>query len=182
MDVIRDYISVRMTRENLDDIPDCALPADYSIRWHQPGDEVVWLRIQSLADQYNRVTPGLFEEEFGIDVKVLSERQCFLCDGDDNEIGTASAWFDNRDGQSFGRVHWVAIVPEHQGKGLAKPLLAAVCKRLRSLGHGKTLLTTQTCRIPAINLYAKFGFTPVIDSEKNRRIWKELSQHVKYPA
>ncbi len=180
MDVIRDYIDVMMTRENLDDIPRCPLPAGYSIRWYRPGDEGLWLTIQSLADKYTDVTSNLFKDEFGSDAGVLSERQCFLCDGDGNEIGTASAWFGNHSGQLLGRVHWVAIVPQHQGKGLAKPLLASICDRLRSLGHGKTYLTTQTCRIPAINLYAKFGFVPVIDSEKSRQIWQELAGHVKY--
>ncbi len=180
MDITQDYIDVRMTRENLEDIPDCALPAGYSIRWHRPGDEIVWWRIQLLADEYNKVTPGLFEEEFGTDVKLLSERQCFLCDGDDNAIGSASAWFGNHGGQSLGRIHWVAIAPEHQGKGLAEPLLAAVCNKLKSLGHNKTYLTTQTCRIPAINLYAKFGFAPVIDSDRSRKIWDELAGHVNY--
>ncbi|MHC4116313.1 MAG: GNAT family N-acetyltransferase [Planctomycetota bacterium] len=180
MGITRQYIDVKMTREDLEDIPDCVLPAGYATRWYRPGDEVLWLKIQSLADQYNRVTPGLFEKEFGTDVQALSERQCFLCDSEGNAIGTASAWFDNQDGQSFGRVHWLAITPRHQGKGLAKPLLAAVCNRLKSLGHSKTFLTTQTCRVPAINLYAKFGFMPVIDSDESRKIWRELARHVKY--
>ncbi|MHC4165498.1 MAG: GNAT family N-acetyltransferase [Planctomycetota bacterium] len=180
MDVTREYIDVRMIRENLDDMPDCALPAGYSIRWYRPGDEDVWLRIQSLADEYTKVTPGLFKEEFGTDVRVLSERQCFLCDGENHAIGTASAWFGSHGEKSLGRIHWVAIVPEHQGKGLAEPLLAAVCNKLKSLGHNKTYLTTQTCRIPAINLYAKFGFAPVIDSDRSRKIWDELAMHVDY--
>jgi len=180
MDVTRDYIDVRMTRENLDDVPDCPLPAGYSIRWYQPGDEVLWLRIQSLADKYNKVTPDLFQEEFGTDTRVLSERQCFLYDGDNNAIGTASAWFDDQEGESLGRVHWVAIIPQYQGKGLAKPLLAAVCNRLKSLGHNKTYLTTQTCRLPAINLYAKFVFAPVIDSDRSQKIWQKLAAHVRY--
>jgi len=182
MDVTRDYIDVRMTRENLDDIPDCALPAGYAIRWYQSGDEVLWLRIQSLADKYSKVTPNLFQEEFGTDTRVLSDRQCFLYDGDGNAVGTASAWFDDEEDQLLGRVHWVAIIPQYQGKGLAKPLLAAVCNRLKSLGHNKTYLTTQTCRLPAINLYAKFGFIPVIESDADRQIWKELAKHVKYPV
>ena len=68
-----------------------------------------------------------------------------------------------------------------EDKGLSMPLLAAVCDRLKSLGHCKTFLTTQTCRVPAINLYAKFGFVPVIESDADRQIWKELARHVKYP-
>jgi GNAT superfamily N-acetyltransferase len=181
MDVIRDYIDVRMIRENLDDIPDHPLPAGYSIRWYQPGDEEVWQKIQSLADRYNKVTPGLFGKEFGADAQVLSKRQCFLCDSGKNAIGTASAWFDNRHGQPLGRVHWLAIVPAEQGRGLARPLLAAVCDRLRKLGHSRTHLTTQTCRIPAINLYISFGFTPIVDSDTDREIWTELAKYIKHP-
>ena len=180
MDVTRDYIDVRMTRENLDDIPDCALPAGYAIRWYQPGEEKAWHEIQSLADKYNKITPDLFQEEFGTDTRVLSDRQCFLYDGDSNAVGTASAWLDDQEGQSLGRVHWVAIIPRCQSKGLAKPLLAAVCNRLKNLGHDRTYLTTQTCRLPAINLYAKFEFAPVIDSDRSRRIWQELAAHVRY--
>jgi GNAT superfamily N-acetyltransferase len=181
MDVTRQYIDVRMIREDLDDVPECPLPAGYSIRRYQPGDENMWHEIQSLADEYNKVTPSLFEEEFGTDARVLAERQCFLCDSHHNAIGTASAWFGDHEGQYRGRIHWVAIAPQFRGRGLAKPLLAETCNRLRTLGHSKTYLTTQTCRIPAINLYAKFGFSPAIESRRDREIWRELERRVKYP-
>lgn len=181
MDPLREYLNVKMIRENLDGIPEYNLPAGYSIRWYQVGYEEHWQKVQSLADKYNRVTPDLFQEQFGTNIQLLTERQCFLCDGKDNIIGTASAWLDNPDKKSLGRIHWLAIVPHQQGKGLAKPLLTIICKRLKELGHSKTYLTTQTLRIPAINLYAKFGFVPVIDSNSDRGIWEKLQKHIKYP-
>lgn len=181
MDPIREYLSVRMVRENLDDIPEYSLPVGYSIRWYQPGHEKHWQTVQSLADEYNRVTPDLFAEQFGTDTQLLSERQCFLCDGEENFIGTATAWLDGHSKKPHGRIHWLAIVPQQQGKGLAKPLLTIICNRLKELGHSRTYLTTQSVRIPAINLYAKFGFAPVIESDRDREIWKKLRQHVKYP-
>jgi len=88
---------------------------------------------------------------------------------------------DNHGGKSLGRIHWVAIIPQQQGSGLAKPLLTAICKRLKELGHSKTYLTTQSVRLPAINLYAKFRFTPVIDSDGDREIWEKLQKYIKYP-
>jgi len=181
MDPLREYLDVRMVRENLDDIPEYSLPADYSIRWYQPGDEEHWQKVQLLADEYTRVTPDLFEEQFGTDIQLLSERQCFLCDSEENFIGTVSAWLDNQAEKSPGRIHWLAIVPQEQGKGLAKPLLTIICNRLKELGHSKTYLTTQSVRIPAINLYAKFGFAPVIDTGRDREIWEKLQKHIKYP-
>jgi GNAT superfamily N-acetyltransferase len=181
MDSIREYLDVRMIRENLDDIPKYSLPADYSIRWYQPGYEKHWQVVQSLADEYTRVTPDLFEEQFGTDTQLLSERQCFLLDSEEDIIGTATAWLDNQGEKSHGRIHWLAIVPQQQGRGLAKPLLTTICNRLKELGHSRTFLTTQTVRIPAINLYAKFGFAPVIDSDRDRKIWEKLRKHIKYP-
>jgi GNAT superfamily N-acetyltransferase len=169
-----------MIRENLNDIPDYGLPADYSIRNYQQGDETSWYRIHLLADKYSEVIPTLFEKEFGSNTQRLAERQFFLTDKIGTPIGTASAWYDNRSEQSPGRVHWVAIVPSEHGKGLAKPLLATVCNKLKELGHIKAHLTTQTVRIPAINLYLKFGFAPAIDSERDRNIWRQLRKHLKY--
>ena len=181
MGPIREYIDVKMIRENLENIPSYTLPAGYSIRWYELGYEKYWQAVQLLADELTRVTPDLFEKEFGTDAQLLSERQCFLCDSKENIIGTASAWLDNQGGKSFGRIHWVAIIPEQQGNSLAKPLLTIVCKRLKELRHSRTHLTTQSVRIPAINLYAKFGFAPVIDSDRDREIWEKLQKHIKYP-
>jgi len=161
MDPIREYLNIRMSRENLDNIPDYTLPAGYSIRWYQPGYEEYWQTVQLLADEYNRVTPDLFEKQFGADKQLLSERQCFLFDGKANIIGTASAWLDNQGEKPPGRIHWVAIIPQEQGNGLAKPLLTIVCNRLKELGHTKTHLTTQSIRIPE---YLRLISTPNSDS------------------
>ena len=109
MNPLREYLDVRMSRENLDDIPEYSLTAGYSIRWYQPGFEKYWQAVQSLADEYTRVTPHLFEEQFGTDTQLLVERQCFLCDSKDNIIGTASAWLDNLSGKSPGRIFWFAV-------------------------------------------------------------------------
>ena len=181
MDPTKEYIDIRMIRDNLDNIPDYCLPSGYSIRWYRPGHEKHWQAVQLLADEYTRVTPDLFEKEFGTDTQLLSKRQCFLCDSKGNIIGTASAWLDDQGEKSPGRIHWVAIIPQEQGRGLAKPLLTIICKRLKELGHSRTHLTTQSVRIPAINLYAKFGFAPVIDSDRDREIWEKLQKHIKYP-
>ena len=169
-----------MIREHLEDIPEYNWPTGYSIRWYQPGDEKSWCRIHLLADKYTDVTLDLHEKEFGRNTQVLTKRQCFLVDSKGESIGTASAWFDEHGEQSLGRVHWIAIVPMEQGKGLAKPLLKTVCNKLKELGHPKAHLTTQTVRIPAINLYLKFGFVPAIDSDRDRKIWRQLSKHLKY--
>lgn len=182
MDAKQENISINMIRSDLEGIPSCPLPSSFSARWYQPGYKELWLKIQSSADKYNIITPELFDKEFGADPRLLAERQCFLFDIHGTAIGTATAWFnDNYQGQNYGRIHWVAILPEMQGHGLAKPLMSIVCNRLRDMGHKRAYLNTSTARIPAINLYLKFGFVPEIRSVEDLNIWRKLQKKLKEP-
>jgi len=148
-----------MVRESLVDIPDYALPPGYSVRWYQPGDEHKWVAIQSLCYPPEAISLALFRKEFADNREALQSRQCYLLDGSRQPIGTATAWFDDiYQTHSYGRIHWVAIVPGHQGLGLSKPLMTIVCDRLKALGHTKAYLTTSATRLIAVRLYRKFGF------------------------
>ena len=174
---------VIMVRETLEGIPAYGSPPGYLVRWFRPGDEELWLKIHLVAAKLNLITPELFAREFGDQQSLLAQRQCFLVDAHRKPVGTATAWFnDNFNGGSYGRVHWVAIVPEQQGRGLGKALMAIVCQRLRELGHTRAYLTTSTARLPAINLYRHFGFTPLIRAPDDAAIWRELNRYLKNPC
>jgi GNAT superfamily N-acetyltransferase len=173
-------IEIVMTRSNLADLPHYDLPDDFQFHWYAPGDETAWTDIHLIADRHNDITPTLFRDQFGDDAAVLYERQCYLQDAAGKLVGTASAWFpDAHHDASFGRVHWVAILPEFQGKGLAKPLLAVVMQRLKELGYQRAHLDTSAARLPAIGLYLKFGFLPEIITREDDRIWKQVLDRLK---
>lgn len=175
MNVRERNVRVVMVREDLDSIPEFPLPTGYSVRWYQPGDEQHWLDIHRAADKYNAITPDLFAREFGAAREALKEGQCFLFDANQSPVGTATAWFnDNFNGAAYGRVHWVAVVPAHQGRGLGKALTSIVCCRLRALGHARAYLTTSTARLPAIKLYRCFGFMPLIRTADDDAIWRDV--------
>lgn len=177
MSVLEEYFSVSMIRENLEDIPQFPVPPGFSIRWFQEGDESIWNQIQSVTERHLEITPELFTQEFGSDTAILGERQFFLFDSRQRPIGTATAWLDDSyRGLAHGRVGWLAIVPEMQGKGLSKPLMTILCNRLRELGHHRTYLTTATVRFPAIRLYSVFGFVPEIKDAQDQSVWDELEQ------
>jgi len=74
----------------------------------------------------------------------------------------------------YGLVHWVAIVPEEQGKGLANPLMMAVCNRLKELGYNRAYLNTSTARLPAVSLYLNFGFMPEINNDRDKQVWEHV--------
>lgn len=171
-----------MTRPHLDGLPAFTLPAGWSLRWYQPGDAGHWTRIHRAAEREHIITPTLFREQFGNDDQLLAERQCYLVHPDGEAVGTASAWFDNAfQGGHWGRVHWVALLPECQGRGLAIPLLAAVCQRLRELGHDRAFLRTTPSRLAAINLYLRFGFQPHARNADEAHVWQSLAPKLKYP-
>ena len=178
-------ISVSMIRATLNDLPHFALPAPYTLRWYEPGDEQAWVAIHVAADAYNLFTMATFAQEFGADRALLSTRQAYLCDETGKPIGTTSAWFYNdEEGDPYGLVHWVAIHPTAQGKGLSKPMLGFVCERLRALGHTRGYLNTSTGRLPAINLYLQFGFVPQMrrDRETTLQAWRQVSERLPHPA
>jgi ribosomal protein S18 acetylase RimI-like enzyme len=188
-------LPVKMTRANLDNLPEFALPSGFALRWYQSGDETHWLRIHLVADHFNKITPELFQEQFAVEEESwlpptstcehrsemnsapenLRKRQCYLLDPRGEAIGTATAWFDdNFQGARWGRVHWLAIIPEFQGQGLGKALLSAICRRLRELRHERAYLTTSAARVPAIKLYCKFGFEPLIRNIEDESLWREI--------
>ena len=164
-----------MIRYDMNGIPVYTLPEDFSIRTYEPGDENFWVELQKHADKLNKIDLELFHKSFGYDEGVLAQRMFFLLDYDKKIIGSAAAWFnDDYHGERYGRIHWVAIHPEHQGKGLSKPLLSAACERLVSLGYRKAYLSTSSARIPAIKLYLKFGFLPEILNSEDETVWNTI--------
>ncbi len=177
-----EIVRIKMIRHDLEDIPQFPLPSQYAIRWYEPGFERHWVDIHLAADKYSPISPELFVKLFGTDHQLLAQRQCYLTDAPGNFFATASAWFgDQTFGQEVGLLHWLAILPDMQGKGLAKPLLSIVLNRMRELNHKWVYLRTATVRIPAINLYRQFGFVPHIQSPKDLKKWSSLGGKLKSP-
>ena len=65
-----------------------------------------------------------------------------------------------------------------QGKGLSKPLLTTVLNRMCELGDERAYLDTGSARLPAINLYLKFGFKPNIHSQDDEILWQAIRRHL----
>lgn len=167
-------LRIIMIRENLLDLPDYQLPQGYSFQWYLPGMENDWVRIQEKSEPFLAVNYQYYEKEFGTRQEDLKQRQCFIRNNSGELVGTASAWFDsNFKGESYGRVHWVAIVPEEQGKKLSNCLLLAVLKKLIELNHSKVYLVTSSKRLAAIHLYLKFGFVPLLEKEEEIKAWSD---------
>ena len=171
---------VFLIRNDLEGVPDLNVPEPFSIRNYVKGDEENWFKIYKAADHYNKIYSSMFKEYFGADEVKLSRRQFYICNEEGAAVATATAWYNSDyHGIHIGRVHWVAVHPDYQGRGLARPLLSHVLKRLKALGHKKCYLRTLHVRIPALRLYLSCGFKPDIRNENDQRIWDEVNRNFK---
>ena len=167
------------------------LPPPYSIAMHDGGGlaREAWARVIHAASERPTYEAALaqYDREFGpwAETGVLAERQAFVLDGDGAPVGTATAWFHDANpttttttaaaadaaggeaagARALGRVHWVSVVPSVQGQGLAKPMLAAVLRRLLELhpdsaASAGVVLITHTQAARAIAMYMEAGFVP----------------------
>ncbi|MDD1763024.1 MAG: GNAT family N-acetyltransferase [Methanothrix sp.] len=142
------------------------------------ADRQTWARVVRAAEKYHSVIDeALHIQQFKDDVESLALRQFFLCNAAGEEVGTATAWFDSEyRGLRWGRFHWLSIVPEYQGRGLAKPLISYTLNALKSMGHERVRLTTEHLRTQAISIYLKFGFLPDVTKEGHLAVWKGLQK------
>jgi GNAT superfamily N-acetyltransferase len=179
------YKPIFMIRRSVDGVPQFDFPDGFVAAFYRPGDKSIWLDIHHQCyDPEGRIkiTPETFDQNFGTNHHVLAQRQLYVFDITGRAVGSTTAWFnDNYRGEKFGQIHWVAIVPDCQGKGLAKPMMTAAMNRFKELGHTRVYLGTQTTRIPAIQLYLKFGFDPDIRTDEDKENWGLLKGIISNP-
>ncbi len=177
-------IDISMFRPNLVDLPDLALPPGYSLRLYREGDGPLWEEIVRASERFLEIRPGRFEEEFDDHMDKLDDRMRFLVDPDGWEVGTATAWFHpdpDLGGQITGLVHWVAIRPESQGRGLSKPMLSVVLKRLAQ-EHERAILNTSSGRTVALKIYLDLGFLPNLNRDRAVEAWSQVRRVLDHPT
>ena len=178
-----------MLRDDLRDVPQCPPPSGYAMRPYGTGGRDAWVRIWSAADAHapGRVDGSMvdgsmmdgatFDREFGGRTGAMPRRSIFLVSPGGQEVGTVTAWFTRYGRRRYGQLHWLAIHPDHQRRGMGRCLVSAALGRLRALGHRRALLRTQTFRLAAIKTYLQFGFVP--ETEEVRAL---LRDHLQHPA
>lgn len=181
-----EIIPLVMVRDTLTDIPQYSLPDGYSIRKFRRGEGEQWAQISVAAGTIDSMEIAMdsFTKNFLDPVEDMEDRCFFVVHNETGRaVGTAMAWFapDFGEGENYGRVHWVSIVPEFQGRRLAKPMLCAVLDRLAQ-SHDKATLGTQTFRKAAVNLYLDLGFRPYFSYPTCPQAWKDLAEELKHPA
>ena len=173
---------VVLLRPNMDDIVDVPLPEGFTLTPMTMDESAIWIDIQRDAEFLFPISDTLFHDQFGDDPAAVSWR-CFILRNEKGlGVGTISAWY-SRDfrGEEWGRIHWVAMRPSYQGRGLANGMLSHALKQL-SRWHDKVYLDTDTRRIAAVALYLKFGFLPDMSPANAREAWTGFAEVYDHPA
>lgn len=172
------HIKLSMINEDITSCPLVPLKEGFSFRYWRPGDEEIWAEIETAAGEFSDLEAALrrFADEFTGFEDELKERCRILESKDKEPIGTSMGWYNRefRDG-SFGRLHWVSIVPAYQGLGLARPLVTHAIDLMKA-HHTKAYVTTQTTSYKAIKLYLDYGFRPLMHTEDCQEGWQIVAK------
>lgn len=164
MDKTIPYIGVLMTCQHPLSYPRFPLPEGYTLRTYEAGMEKDWAALQVSVEQMETEEQALaqFNEEFLPDLDTFKKRSAFIYGPDGKLAASGILWY----GYHFGsprrtRLHWVAVAPEEQGKGLCKALMTILMDVYHVCGktHG-IYLVSQTWSYKALNIYRQFGFKP----------------------
>jgi len=136
------------------------LPDGCRAHTYRPGDEERWLQVrnQSFGSDASLVA---FEANYSGRSTFDPHELVFVECGE--EPVAVSAGVHHRyeiEGQPFGVAYLdnVAVVPEHQGRGLGKFVCLSCMDYLKRHGNRRCSLVTQPFRVPAVGLYEKLGF------------------------
>ena len=138
-----------------------APPPGFAFHFYRPGDERDWADIESSVLEFASAEAALdyYGKEFAPHPEELKRRQLFLRDADGRAAATISAWWRTAGDRRIPLIHWVAVKPEYQGRGLGKAAVSEGIRLLAELeGDADMYLQTQTWSWKAVNIYLDAGF------------------------
>lgn len=151
-----------------------ALPAGFRYALYRPGDIDNWAAIETSVGEFDGedAARAYFERVFLPQEDELRKRMCFI-EAEGEKVATATAWRFEQDGAFCPALHWVAVRPEWQDRGLGRAVVGRALSLCAALDPEKPVcLHTQTWSHKAVGIYQQFGFMLALDGEylgyKNR--------------
>ena len=140
------------------------LPDGCSFRFFTPSDVKHWSRIETSVLEFDSESDAenYFEMSYLPHIRELKERCLFVLNPDKTPVATTTAWYADSELGRQASIHWVAVCPEYQGKGLGKAIVKKAIRVFQLLEAGNPIwLHTQTWSHVAIRLYHSLGFNIV---------------------
>lgn len=183
-------IPVGMYRPHMNDIPVAHLPEGFTFRpfrLSEQGhaeDADRWVTVQAIAEAgMAEITRKTFEDDFRGTEAFLPDRSWFVVNDDGKEVASITAWWwdtppDCALEGRVGLIHWVATLPECQGRGIGKAMMTKAVQRLAQ-DYPVAYLNTSTARLPAIRLYLNYGFLPDMKKQRAEEAWAAVREALK---
>ena len=133
------------------------LPSGCSLRKCKRDELEIWKRVIA-HERYVDYVTDYFMNVYAEHEDEFFDRCLFVCDARDTPIASCLLWHSYR---RINTVGWLAVKPEHEGKGLGRALIGEVLKDALF----PVYLHTQPTSARAIKLYSDFGFALVTDPE-----------------
>ena len=164
---------LRMGFSRFPDTPPSQPVIGYGFRTYRSGDEGAWLDTLTTGD-FGEWDRARLDRMLAGERAPLPPAGVVFATSNDVPIGVANLFIYEWSGGPYSELGWVAVRPEHRGRGLAYE----VCRRgllfAKSLKHHYTYLTTEDFRLSAIKTYLRLGFEPEITEPDHRARWDEL--------
>jgi mycothiol synthase len=163
---------LEMRRAHLDGLPALQPPPGCLLRSYRPGDETHWARIMNecVGEGW---TPERARREL-VERPEFRADGCFFAEVAGVPQGTATAWHSRAAPEGDGYVHMVGVARAARGLGLGMLVTLATLHWFREHGYRGATLNTDDWRLPAIGVYLKLGFQPVLFNEEHERRWREV--------
>ena len=136
------------------------VPAGYTLRAYRQGDAAAYIALMQRAGFSNwdeSKAQRVFDTMYPGGVY-------FIVHGTSGAL-VASAAAQNRPHDMHpagGEMGWVATHPDYRGQGLSYIVVSLATRRLLAEGHEDVYLRTDDGRLPALRVYLKLGFTPLL--------------------
>ena len=169
-----------MRRPHLRDVPAAVPPAGYELRHFRPGDEGGWNAVMDLAFE-RRPGQSDFTRDMATDEAYLPERVKLILDRSGSIVATASCWLEASYGEDSAVLHRVARHPGHGGRGLGSLVSLAALHRAIEEGRRRAFLLTDDFRVPALRIYLRMGFEPVIAHRNHPGRWRRILRELDWP-
>jgi len=165
---------LRMSFTRFDELTPPQPPPGYGLRSYRPGDEDAWIAILSTGD-FGEWDRDRLDRMIAGDRAPLPLAGAYFATYDGRPVGTACTFLHQADGAELG---WVAVLPEHRGRGLGAVVCGAVLAFARDLGWERVFLLTEDFRLPAITMYLRLGFEPDMRDPTHPGRWEALRRAV----
>ncbi len=161
----------RLTHQGL---PELRLPAGYALRPYRTGDDGIWADLINRAGDLGEWDTAKVHEKLTGLPQFHPEGLLFVTTDKGTAVATACAYLEDADDWRSGRLHMVAVVPEHRGRRLSCWATLAVCTVFRRWGVPAVHLTTDEYRLAAVKVYVNLGFRPVFRTPDHYGRWIAL--------